>query len=304
MRFTVPLFALALAFAGPAHAQIPRTPDGHPDFQGVWSSMGLTPMERIPTASATIVDDAEAKKLTAAIYNQLRSKEFELTSDPNAFNADVDHLLRVNNSWRAGIVVDPPDGKLPFTEEARRLQASSPPTLNDPEGRPFFERCVAGTGTPPMWMVPADNIRQIVQTPGQLVIYTQEGGDTRIIGIGATHRPDILNSWLGDSIAYWEADTLIVETIRARQIAAPFRNNPQIVRPQSRVVERFSLISPDEVLYRFTIEDAALYSRPWTAEYSLHREKAGRSYEFGCHEGNYSLPSILTAARIAERKKP
>src|SRR6185295_13908933 len=90
------LASLWLAGLTASAQHLPRTPDDHPDFQGVWSTMGLTPMERIPAATATIVDDAEAKTLTAAIYNQLRSKEFDLASDPNAFNADVDHLLRVN----------------------------------------------------------------------------------------------------------------------------------------------------------------------------------------------------------------
>lgn len=308
MRFAgLACLASAFVLSGlPAEAQkLPRTPDGHPDFQGVWSTEGLTPMERIPAASAVIVGDAEAKKLVSAIYNQLRSKEFEIISDPNAFAADVDHLLRVNNTWRASIVVDPPDGKLPLTDEGRRLAAETGQRmamLSDPEVRPHFERCIAGTGTPPMWMVPADNIRQIVQTRDHAVIYTQEGGDTRIIGIGATRGPDIGNSYLGDSIARWEGDDLVVETVHARHNAQPFRTNPQVVRPQSRVIERFRLISPDEVLYRFTVEDPAIYTRAWTGEYSLHRETGG-AYEFGCHEGNYSLPNILRAARIVDARK-
>jgi hypothetical protein len=308
MRFAgLACLACAFVLSGlSADAQsVPRTADGHPEFQVVWSTKGLTPMERIPAASAVVVDDAEARKLVGAIYAQLRSKEFEIISDPNAFAADVDHLLRVNNTWRASIVVDPPDGKLPLTEEGRRLLAEAGRQrgmLSDPEVRPHFERCIAGSGTPPMWMVPADNIRQIVQTRDHVVIYTQEGGDTRIIRFGAKHGPDIGNSYLGDSIAHWEGDELVVETVYARHNAQPYRTNPQVVRPQSRIVERFRLVSRNEVLYRFTIEDPVVYTRAWTGEYSLHRE-AGGSYEFGCHEGNYSLTNILRAARIAEARK-
>jgi hypothetical protein len=103
-------------------------------------------------------------------------------------------------------------------------------------------------------------------------------------------------------MARWDGDVLVVETLSARGLASPFRTNPQVVRPQSRVIERFSFLSRDEILYRFTVEDPAIYSRPWSAEYSLNREDK-RAYEFGCHEGNYSLPGILRAARIKDAEK-
>ena len=296
--------------AAPALAQpaLPRTPDGHPDFQGVWTSWGLSPMERPPGVTALVVDDATAAKMVAAIRARARSPAFEAVIDPNLLVADSNELTRVNGEWRTSWVTEPSDGKLPLTPEGRRLvqqeasRVSAPETLTGPEVRSAFERCIAGTGTAPFWSVPVDNVRQIVQTPDNLVIRTEQADDIRIIGIGAKHRPAAIVSWLGDSIARWKGDVLVVETINERDIPAPFGTMPQSVRTASRVIERFSLVSPNELLYQFTIEDPVLYSAPWSAEFSLRREDI-KIYEYSCHEGNSSLPDILLAARLGEAAK-
>jgi hypothetical protein len=296
------LAALALLCAAPAFAQqpIPRTADGHPDFGGVWSAKGLTPMERIPGASGLVVSDEEEARLVRAIRDRARSPAMGAAIDPNLLEADVKTLTRVGSEWRASWITEPTDGRLPLTAEGRRLRDMAY-TLADPEARPPWERCLVGTGLAPMWSVPVENIRQIVQTPAHLMIYTEEGADTRIIGIGAQHRPSVIVSRLGDSIARWEGDVLVVETVNQMDNYAPFPTMPQSVRRQSKVIERFSLISPGQILYRFTIEDPVLYSRPWSAEYSFNRETSA-AYENGCHEGNYSLPHILRAARLAEQR--
>jgi hypothetical protein len=294
-------FLVTAVAASPALAQsLPRTADGHPDFQGVWSAKGLTPLERIPGASGLVVGDEEQAKLVGMIRARARSPAFETVIDPNLLAADVKTLTRVNGQWRSSWITDPPDGKLPLTAECKRLVEYVNP-LTDPEARGPWERCLVGTGLAPMWSVPVENIRQIVQTPEHLMVYTEEGADTRIIGIGAKHRPSAITSRLGDSIARWEGDTLVVETLNELDNYAPFATMPQSVRLKSRIIERFSLTSPDEILYRFTIEDPALYSAPWSAEYSLNREHT-TAYENGCHEGNYSLPGILSAARSAEAR--
>lgn len=302
-RLISPLLAVIAICAGPALAQqaLPRTADGHPDFQGVWSAKGLTPLERIPGASGLVVGDEEQARLVGRIRDIARSPAMETVIDPNLLAADVKTLTRVGGQWRTSWITDPPSGKLPLTEEGERLRDMAYP-LTDPEARNPWERCLVGTGLAPLWSVPVENIRQIVQTPGNLMIYTEEGADTRIIGIGAKPRPAAIVSRLGDSVARWEGDVLVVETVNQIGNYAPFATMPQSVRPQSRVIEHFSLISPDEILYRFTIEDPGLYSAPWSAEYSLNREHT-TAYENGCHEGNYSLPHILRAARLAETGK-
>ena len=301
------LLAICAASAS-AQQTLPRTPDGHPDFQGVWTSRGLSPMERPPGATALVVDGATAARMVAIIRDRARSKAFEAVIDPNVIVADSNELTRVNGEWRTSWITEPKDGKLPLTPEGRRLvdretmRVAAPEMLTGPEVRPPFERCLAGTGVAPLWSLPIENIRQIVQTPGNLVIYSEQANDVRIVGIGARHRPDAIVSWLGDSVARWEGDVLVVETLNQKDIPAPFGTMPQSVRVQSRVLERFSLVSPNEILYRFSIEDPAIYSAPWSAEYSLNREEL-RIYEYSCHEGNLSLPAILLAARLTEAAK-
>ena len=242
------------------------------------------------------------------IRNRARSQAFEAVIDPNVLAADSHELTRVNGEWRTSWITEPKDGKLPLTQEGRRLveletmRVAAPDLLTGPEVRPPFERCLAGTGVAPLWSLPIDNIRQIVQTPVNLVIYSEQANDVRIVGIGANHRPAVILSWLGDSVARWEGDVLVVETLNEKDIPAPFGTMPQSVRVQSRVVERFSLVSANEILYRFTIEDPAIYSAPWSAEYSLNREDA-KVYEYGCHEGNSSLPNILRTARLSDARE-
>lgn len=291
------LFCVAHGFA---QTSIPRTPEGRPDFQGVWSAKGLTPLERIPGASGLVLSDEEHAKLVKAIRDRARSPAMATVIDPNLLAADVKTLTRVGGQWRSSWITDPPDGKLPLTAEGKRLRDLQNP-LSDPEARSPWERCLVGTGLAPMWSVPVENIRQIVQTPQDLVIYTEEGADTRIIGIGAKHRPSAIVSRLGDSIARWDGDVLVVETVNEMDNYAPFGTMPQSVRVQSRIIERFILLSADEILYRFTIEDPVLYSAPWSAEYSLNREHTV-AYENGCHEGNYALPGILRTERLKEAR--
>ena len=296
-----------ISTAASAQEALPRTPDGHPDFQGVWTSWGLSPMERPPGATALVVDDATAAKMVAAIRGRARSPAFDAVIDPNLLAADSHELMRVNGEWRTSWITEPKDGKLPLTTEGRRLvdaeasRVSAPEMLTGPEMRSPFERCVAGTGTAPLWSLPVDNVRQIVQTQGDLMILSEQANDVRIIGIGAKHRPDAVVSWLGDSVARWEGDVLVVETTNQKDVWAPFATMPQSVRVQSLVIERFSLVSPSEILDRFTIEDPVLYNAPWSAEFSLRREDI-KIYEYSCHEGNSSLPSILLAQRMKDAR--
>ncbi|MEP7210151.1 MAG: hypothetical protein ABI740_04880 [Alphaproteobacteria bacterium] len=288
---------------------MPRTHDGHPDLSGMWWTRGLTPMERLPGATQLAASDDEARTLAAAVYARLRSPAMGSQADPDTFNANVTTLNRVNGQWRTSMIIDPPDGKLPFTPKGRQMIAEASRFKvvaegvggDGPEGRAVFERCLAGSGRAPLVTVLANNIREIVQTPQDLVIYSEEGGDLRILGIGAAHGVRFETSWWGDTAAHWEGDVLIAETsqLRDQMVAGPTNNF--LVGPGTRVTERFRMISRDEIDYQFTIDDPVIYSTPWTAEYNLDRTGGG-GQEYGCHEGNYSLPGILRAARIADTK--
>jgi hypothetical protein len=291
--------AVMLAFAAEAIAQpIPRTPDGRPDFQGVWTANFISIVERPANASGLVVGEEEARKLVAQVWAQQQSVRGDF-ADPSSSPANP---MRVDGEWRTSQITDPPDGRMPMTAEAlasraaRRAQAQ---VMDDVETRPPVERCVASPGGVVLQVLPTENLRQFVQTRDHLVISSESGvGDTRIIGVGATKRPPGLIALAGDSTARWEGDALIVETTNLRNA----RWTPVLAVTDKAVVrESFSLLSANELLYRYTIVDPAIYSRPWSAEYSMMRISA-RMHENACHEHNYSLRNILQGARMAEER--
>jgi len=297
------LLGVALAACGPIEAQTPapRTPEGRPDFQGYWSNEFLTPLERLEGATSLTVSDADAKVLVEGIQTRRSKEKF----DPGVAFPEAKQLAKVRGEWRTSLIVDPPDGKLPVTPEGKKLLAAFPGldarTSDNPEERAFAERCFAGPSRAPI-VVPVEGMfNEIVQTPGFLVFHADHYSALRVIGIGARHRDPALVAWEGDSVASWDGDVLVVETTNSRA-DEPVRNR-LVVRPQSRVVERFRLISANELLYQFTIEDAAIYDRPWMAEYSFTRTNSP-VYEFACHEGNYGLANMLAGARVTEARKP
>lgn len=200
----------------------------------------------------------------------------------------------------------PADGVQHYTDEGKRLDAKRKAWSDAPadghEMRSSFERCLVGFGGAPFTPVPATMIRQFVQTPDHVVLYT-ETNDVRIAAIGAAHRPAGMISLMGDSTARWDGDTLVIETVGLKDRS----QSNLITRPQSRVIEQFSFVSPDEILYRFTVDDPGVYAEPWSAEHVLQRSTRPM-YEYACHEGNYGLANILKAGRVArakiERKPP
>jgi hypothetical protein len=125
--------------------------------------------------------------------------------------------------------------------------------------------------------------------------------DARVIPFRASHAPPSVRKWMGDSIARWEGDTLVIETVglpdkdRVRLFPA------FIVSGEATVIERYTRLGMDELLYQFTVIDPKVYSEPWLGEFSIYR-LGGRLFEHACHEGNYSVPNILKAARVAEER--
>lgn len=296
------MIGLALLAHAPALAQaaIPRTTDGRPDFQGYWSNEFLTPLERIEGATSLTASDADARRLVEGIVASRATEKL----DPGVAFPEARLLARVNGEWRTSMIVDPPDGKLPLTPLGVDLRAAFPAlnarTANNPEERANSERCLAGPNRSPILPPVEGMYNQIVQTQGFVMFLADHYGELRIIGVGAARRPAELVSWAGDSTAAWDGDTLVIETAGARS-EEMVRRGGLVVRPQSRVIERLRLISADELLYRFTIEDPAVYSRPWTAEYSFTRTSLP-VHEFACHEGNYGLANILLGARVIEQR--
>jgi hypothetical protein len=220
----------------------------------------------------------------------------------------------IDGVFPTSIVVDPPNGRIPaLTPEAlaerrarfalRRandgtawwLEADGPGPYDGPESLGIAERCLLGfTGAAPTFPSLYNNFKRIVQTDDHVMILIEMVHDARIVRMDSEHPPADQKSWLGDSIGWWEGDTLVVETTNFRPDSL-LRGGSE----KARVVERFTPQVGGDVLYRFTIEDDTVWTAPWTGEY-LWRASDERVYEYACHEGNYAMEGILRGARLLE----
>jgi hypothetical protein len=188
----------------------------------------------------------------------------------------------------------------PTSDAGENVETRAPGAYDNIEQRPLGERCIIGFGStsgPPM--LPTyfyNNLKQIVQTKDYVMILTEMVHDARIIPFKSEHAPPSIRKWLGDSIARWEGDTLVVETTNFTD-KTRFRGSSEHLK----VIERFNRVDDKTLLYRFTIDDPTTWPRPWTAEYTWPIAKADdRLYEYACHEGNYAMEGIMKGARLLE----
>lgn len=286
----------------------PRTSFGTPSFEGVWNQNFVMLMEATPRSPALVLPEAEAQAF-AGVMAKAIGDSLDRGLDPEVpeLMKVTDGLPIVRGERRTRMVVEPADGKLPYTADARKESMRGPrnPPSDNPEERPNWERCITSLGLPPVTGMGTTSVnpRRFVQTPGYVVLHTEYGDEARIIPLASAHKPRELYSPLGDSIARWEGDTLVIETIGLpeRDRVRFFSN--LVVTGASRVIERFTRLSENELLYQYTVEDPSIYTGPWMAEYSLYRTDQ-RMFEHACHEGNYSLPHILQAQRVKEAQPP
>jgi hypothetical protein len=226
------------------------------------------------------------------------------------------NMITVDGQKRSSLVVDPPDGKVPpMKQEARKRNAAflagavapdaaeggtagPPGAFDGPELRPLAERCLLGfnstSGPPALPNYFYNNMKQIVQTPTSILILNEMVHDARVIRMGGDHLPQNIRKWMGDSVGHWEGDTLVVDTTN-------FTNKTQFrgSSDQLHVVERFTRVDANTLLYRFTVDDPQTWDRSWTGEYPWVGTSE-RLFEYACHEGNYSLGNMLRGARQAE----
>ena len=315
------LFAVSLpaqtakAAAKSKSAAIPRTPDGHPDLQGVWTNATITPLERpAKLAGKPTLSDAEATAYEKSQSEELQAQDGQSdgpliaaagSSGTGGYNVlFVDRgteLARVDGVKRTSLIVDPPEGKVPpLTDEAKKRLSGMMRSFfryDSIKDRPLSERCIIGFGStsgPPMMPVLYNNNYQIVQTPTSIMILVEMVHDIRIIRMNGTHPPSNVRELLGDSIGHWEGDTLVVDTTNFTN-KTMFRGSGENLH----VVERFQRIDSNTILYRATIEDPSTFSRSWTVEFPFLATK-GPVYEYACHEGNYAATDIMGGARKQE----
>ena len=284
----------------------PRTSFGQPSLEGIWTHNFIMLMESSPRSPALTVPEAEGRLMAEAMGKAI-GDALDRGLDPEVpeLMRNTDGLPIVRGERRTRSVVEPADGKLPYTPEVRKEAMRGPQAryADNYEERPNWERCITSLGLPPVTGVGTTSVnpRLIVQTPGFIVLHTEYGGEARIIPLSATHKPEALHSHMGDSIARWEGDTLVVETIGlpAHDRVRYFSN--LVVPAESTVIERFTRLSDNELLYQYTVQGTDAYTQPWLAEYSLYRTDQ-RMFEHACHEGNYSLPNILRAERVKDAR--
>ena len=318
----------AAAQAGPSSTgswEVPRTPDGHPDLQGNWTNVTLTPFEREegrgPFYTPDEVRDIEQPQDdlcppnpgTVACGRPARDGSNEARLSGQEYNEVYwdrgSRVAMVDGEFLASLVTNPANGRRPplTAEGERRMQEYRDfrgqfGAYDHPELRPLAERCIVSFGSsagPPMIPNSAyNNNYTIVQTADYLMIKAEMVHDVRIIKLGEPDPlPAHIRPWLGDSWGRWEGDALVVVTTNMHP-QQTFRGIPPT--EHMKVTERFTRPDENTFLYEFTIEDPTTYSQPWggVIPYNRFNDKV---YEYACHEGNYSLSSVLSGARYQER---
>ena len=312
----------SLAAAGQAAADtwtLPRTPDGQPDLQGVWNYGTVTPLERpSELADKEFFTDEEA---AAFASQRVRESNVDLNrattvTDRKVVNGTtetVDLASAYNNFWyergttvigtrRTSLIVDPPDGRIPaLTPKAQQRQAAraarSARLAEGPEDRSLSERCITrGNAGPPMTPGGYNNYFLLLQTPGHVVIFTEQIHDVRVVPVdGRPHLPSHIRQWMGDSRGWWEGDTLVVETTNFTDQTS-FRGSGE----EMHLIERFTRVAADTLLYEFTVTDPRSFTKPWSAQIPM-TESPDHIYEYACHEGNYGMFGTLSGARAIEK---
>ncbi len=293
----------------------PRTTWGVPQLDGVWTNASLTSLQKSSAASAVTVTEAERAQLlsknryTLATLDEAGASKLDkessdkLLADKNparGYNRfwmePGSDYARVGNDIRTAWVTSPANGMIPYKPGKR---PGFNVTYDGPEGRPVQERCVSYARLGPVFGNGMyNNNFQIVQTPNHLLINAEMIHEARSIPIfksqaEAKHGPLELRNFGGDSVAWYEGDTLVVETVNVRQDQRPH------ITGTGKAIERFTRWKDDEIHYEFRVEDDSIYSQPWSGEQVLRASKE-QVYEYACHEGNYGMFGILAGARQLE----
>jgi hypothetical protein len=317
--------------AGPAPKAkawtVPRTSDGRPDLTGVWSNASVTNLTRAPGVTGLVVGKDEAARLAkdspfqklAAAEEGASSLDDNLLKDGNSdrgyntFWIDPGQsLASVKGEFRTSWIVEPATGQMPLSDGGKKLLGQYRAERQNnlfagPEFLPVSERCLigfTGAGGPGMLNTIYNNNYQIVVTPDAVVIDVEMVHDARTIPLFKDkaaaldhHRPAAMAPWLGDSVGWWDGDTLVIDTVNVNPEQG--RTGPIYLSDKGHVTERLTRTAPSQIFYEFRVEDPVYYTQPWRAEMALNARKE-RVFEYACHEGNYAMAGILGGARKQE----
>lgn len=314
MKVLPVLAVLALTIAGPAAQdwQVSRTEWGDPDFEGIWISANTEalPFQRIErdTEDAVVLRElVDSGAIEAGLLNE---------GVPPAPRIEDQRLTvsewRLSHSGLIALVVDPADGRLPpLTPDAHARAASAWRSSiltrgpwNSAADLGPVERCISRGVL--RSMLPSFDYHgvEIVQSPGVVVIRTEAIHEARVIPLfDAGPLSPSIRSYMGRSIGYWDGDDLVVETTHLNgRTGAHLNGNETPTSERLRLLERFARVSDDAIEYRVTVDDPGTWTAPWTVAFPMSRQDDYQWAEYACHEGNYPLRGILSAARALEQR--
>ncbi len=292
---------------------VPRLKIGQPDLTGVWSNASNTTLRRPGSMKNLVMSNAEndhARDNNPSNIRQatddgqsgqglLDGKDLASGRGYNAFWIDPgSSYANVKGTWRTSWIVEPANGQVP-TKPGKQMNPYGPRLgtgYDNPEERNLNERCIIlGTSGPPIGNYLYNNNLRITQSPSHVVIESEMIHDARIIPLNAKHGPKELAPWMGDSIGWWEGDTLVVETVNMTR-----GGSSVAVTPNGKIIERFSRYSENQVFYEFEVHDPELYTQVWKGQMALNHQPA--MYEYACHEGNHGMIGIMEGGRLADKE--
>jgi hypothetical protein len=303
------------SFAKYKVGKVPRTPDGKPDLQGIWSRSILTPLERPGSESDKAEYDASVR---AELEDAAQQRQFDLRTEPTNTPPGEKTTDAYNTFWRDGFwykvpmtslhtsqVVDPPNGQLPpLTPAAREQRARADYLLNrpatGPEDRPLSSRCVRpiGVGPPFTGSGPGgqESTLQIIQSPKAVIVRVEALRSQLIYLDGRPRPPASVHLETGAARGHWDGDTFVVEYTN---FAADADGTAR-----KRLTERWKRLDDMHVLYGFTMDDPATRTKPYSVEFVMWRlTDQEQLVEYACHEGNVGLEFTLSGARAKEREE-
>jgi hypothetical protein len=236
----------------------------------------------------------------------------------NSFWIDAgDSVVLVDGKFRTSLITDPPNGRQPpMTPEAQKARAfladlfrpndgtaywlewDRPGPWDNPENLLASDRCVASykmavPSLPSLY----NNLQRIVQTDDYVMIMNEMVHDARVVRMNSKHAPPEVKYWLGDSIGWWEGDTLVVDTTNFKPYSGFVGTTDTL-----HVVERFTRKDANSVHYEFKVEDPSTWTASWSGDqiWPATNMPEERVFEYACHEGNYAMGNILRGARMLE----
>jgi len=306
--------AMAQTASSKGAGNVRRTPDGHPDFEGIWSNAVSVPLERPKDLGAKEFltdEDIAAGRTVKGRAKEGADTRFcvgcaqagtpeDVHYDSSQFGLDRDQA-DIAPTRRTSLITGTEGRVPPLLPEAKaraaqRAAKNAKHEFDGPENRPLSERCILmNQEVVPMLPGGYNNNLEIVQGDGYVTIMTEMNHSVRVIPTdGQPHAPTAIRQWRGDSRGHWEGDVLVVDVTNFSD-RNPFRGSSD----RLHVVERFSAINKDTIRYQFTVEDPTTWDKPWSAELDMPRVK-GPIYEFACNEGNLGMADTLSGARHAE----